>query len=394
MNTKVAFIASLLSYGFNLNSTPFNPEDLILIDGGHGEAGGQMLRLVLMLAVLVGRPLLITNIRKGRKTAGLRNSHLKCVWSAIRAGITVLTPYGEPEVGTTDLLVLPCDRASLVPVTTLHLDIAGSVTLMMQFYLPLMLVTPGTFSTSFRGGTEVGHAPLAFFWTRVLSRFLPYFAFNQERASFGSKGVGVGEVIVRKADGALNPFTIGAEGDRGPLTRLSVFIRLQGQGVDEEYCKVVSEKVQATFPGIPVEIVRVDDKVEAGSTSGLSVLFVADFANGGFVTSSFYVDAGKGFAKRFAKAMEGSSKLEEISGITGLHKLVTGYTTSVCVYALDQLLVYAAQAKGTSVFYLGNTPLTQHTKTALWVLKQTLGTQGFSSSYHKESGVLTVTGIN
>lgn len=45
----------------------------ILIDGAHGEGGGQILRTALALSALTGRPLTVEDVRAGRpKPPGVR----------------------------------------------------------------------------------------------------------------------------------------------------------------------------------------------------------------------------------------------------------------------------------------------------------------------------------
>jgi hypothetical protein len=52
-------------------------EESIVIDGGYGEGGGQILRTSLSLAVITGESLKLVNIRGGRKKPGLRGlAHL------------------------------------------------------------------------------------------------------------------------------------------------------------------------------------------------------------------------------------------------------------------------------------------------------------------------------
>lgn len=49
------------------------------IDGNYGEGGGQILRTTLSLSSLLGKPVEIINIRKGRKIPGLQPQHLTSV---------------------------------------------------------------------------------------------------------------------------------------------------------------------------------------------------------------------------------------------------------------------------------------------------------------------------
>ena len=52
---------------------------MLLIDGSYGEGGGQVLRTSIGLSALTGKPIKITNIRKGRCKEGLAEQHLQAV---------------------------------------------------------------------------------------------------------------------------------------------------------------------------------------------------------------------------------------------------------------------------------------------------------------------------
>ena len=56
--------------------------DKLIIDGSHGEGGGQILRSTLSLSAITGRPVRIENIRANRKKPGLAAQHLTSVRAA------------------------------------------------------------------------------------------------------------------------------------------------------------------------------------------------------------------------------------------------------------------------------------------------------------------------
>ncbi|WP_456453462.1 RNA 3'-terminal phosphate cyclase, partial [Thermococcus sp.] len=49
---------------------------MIVIDGSHGEGGGQILRTAIALSVITGKPVKIVKIRANRPNPGLRPQHL------------------------------------------------------------------------------------------------------------------------------------------------------------------------------------------------------------------------------------------------------------------------------------------------------------------------------
>ena len=55
---------------------------LLLIDGAHGEGGGQILRTAVSLSAITGRPIRIDRIRANRRNPGLAAQHLTAVRAA------------------------------------------------------------------------------------------------------------------------------------------------------------------------------------------------------------------------------------------------------------------------------------------------------------------------
>jgi len=84
--------------------------EMIVIDGSHGEGGGQVLRTSLSLSAITGRPVRIERIRAGRASRGSCPSTWpgcgpspKCARRCRRRppGLAVLTfvPRSEPQAG-------------------------------------------------------------------------------------------------------------------------------------------------------------------------------------------------------------------------------------------------------------------------------------------------------
>jgi RNA 3'-terminal phosphate cyclase (ATP) len=149
----------------------------IVIDGRHGEGGGQVLRTSLSLAALTGRALKLHNIRAGRSRPGLRPQHL----TAVRAVAAVCDARLEGDaIGSRDLSFVP---QSPPRGATYHFDVqdvaehgsAGSVTLILQAMLWPLLFAGGPSQVILRGGTHVPFSPpyhyLANVFKPVVARF-------------------------------------------------------------------------------------------------------------------------------------------------------------------------------------------------------------------------------
>ena len=129
------------------------------IDGGQGEGGGQILRSSLSLSMLTSRPILIRNIRAGRRKPGLMRQHLVCV-EAARAMCGAVT--SGAALGSTELSFVP---GEIIP-GEYHFAIgsAGSTMLVLQTILPAMLQMAQKCQVTLSGGTHNPLAPSADFF--------------------------------------------------------------------------------------------------------------------------------------------------------------------------------------------------------------------------------------
>ena len=125
-----------------------------IIDGSYGEGGGQIFRTAITLAMCLGEPVRIENIRAGRKKPGLLRQHLAC----LHAGREICEAEIEGDVlGSKAVTFKPGKvKAGDYEFTV---GTAGSTTLIFQTVM-LPLLTTGKESTlCFSGGTHNGMAP-------------------------------------------------------------------------------------------------------------------------------------------------------------------------------------------------------------------------------------------
>ena len=139
--------------------------DPITIDGSQGEGGGQMLRTSLTLSAAYGKPLEMVNIRAKREKPGLKRQHLTCV----RAVTQICGAQVEgDEVDSMRLSFKP----GKITGGTYQFDIgtAGSVTLVAQTVIPVLLRADEPSTVTITGGTHVPFAPI---WEFFAETYLP-----------------------------------------------------------------------------------------------------------------------------------------------------------------------------------------------------------------------------
>ena len=193
--------------------------DFLIIDGSHGEGGGQILRSTLSLSAITGRPVRIENIRANRKKPGLAAQHL----TSVRAAAMLCDAEMKgAELGSQTLQFIP---RKPVRAGDYFLDVAqareggsaGSVMLVLQTLLLPLALAAGDSTVILRGGTHVDMSPS---YDYVHDVWLPMLARMGVRAELslvrsGWFPVGRGEVRLRIAGSAeLRPLRLE---HRGPL---------------------------------------------------------------------------------------------------------------------------------------------------------------------------------
>lgn len=133
----------------------------LVIDGAHGEGGGQILRCSVAFAAMLGRSVRIENIRAGRTKPGLAAQHV----TAIRAAAAICgARVTGCELGSGILSFAPdhpvaagdyaFDVAEARPGGS-----AGAVSLVLQTILLPLAMADGDSRVTVRGGTHMAWSP-------------------------------------------------------------------------------------------------------------------------------------------------------------------------------------------------------------------------------------------
>ena len=139
--------------------------DIVTIDGSQGEGGGQVLRTTLSLSAITGTEIELKKIRAGRAKPGLKRQHLTCVKAVAEiCGAKV----SEVGVGSMELEFRP----GPIKGGDYRFDVgtAGSVTLVAQTVIPVLLKADEPSTVTITGGTHVPFAPI---WEFFAETYLP-----------------------------------------------------------------------------------------------------------------------------------------------------------------------------------------------------------------------------
>lgn len=339
----------------------------LIIDGSHGEGGGQTLRTSLTLAALMGRAITLTRIRAGRDKPGLKAQHL----AAVRAAAAVCAAQTEgAEIGSTQLSFIPN-----APVTAgvYHFDIgtAGAATLVAQTILPLLALADGPSRVMVTGGTHVSFAPPAEHLTEV---FLPVVAAQGLNAditteSFGFMPHGGGTLtLTTPGSSRLHRFTLT---ERGPIQ--SVTAHVLTSGLPAEVGKRGAAAVEMALRGLPLTV-SVRDVPSPGA--GAAVVLIAEY---------------EGSRAGFSALGQRGRPMEAVAGEACGALKDWMNTGAVCEEHLaDQLVLPAALAEGTSRWTTAR--VTEHLRTVLWVVPQFLDVEIALTERGDGTGEVTMRG--
>ncbi len=337
---------------------------MLVIDGSHGEGGGQILRNAAAFAALLGKDLGIRNIRAGRSQPGLRRQHI--------IGLQLLADCcgGTLEgafVGSQEILFRvsksPEQRTSDLKPRILNGDThtAGSICLLLQAALPYALIAGDSIRWLLKGGTNASMAPQYDYWEHV---FLPVLLQQLHlssglinptvvRRGFFPKGGGEVRIETTPVNDALPPISLVERGDIARVWIRSFHAGKCPRNVAERMATAAKDFLESrlSVPMLAVDIVYEKEAVASGS--GILVLAVT--------TTNC----------RLGGSALGSPKLSpQQVGIEAAQELCSTLMDGGCVdeYLQDQLILYMALAKGNSVMITGS--LTLHTQTAIWTAEQ------------------------
>lgn len=323
---------------------------MLEIDGSHGEGGGQLLRNAVALSAITGKGARISAIRARRDKPGLAPQHLtavKAVAAVSRAEVAGL------ELRSTCVEFRPGRLAG----GDFEFDVgtAGSVSLVLQALLPVLLRASGPATVILRGGTDVRAAPPLDYLAHVL---LPLVARMGGRVSItdvrrGYYPRGGGEVLLRTHPAHLGPLRISSPGRILAVTGISHVAHLP-EHIPQRMGQAAMQSLAglAVLPRIETRVLGDAEAVGQGGAVVLwadrehSVLGAGRVAERGVPAEGLGGDAGRELAR-------------DIDQGAGLD-----------VHAADQVLIYCALARGLSTFTVG--ALSSHAETTLWLLSRFL----------------------
>jgi RNA 3'-terminal phosphate cyclase (ATP) len=324
---------------------------VIRVDGAQQSGSGTIVRFSVAFAALLHRPLHVVNARARRPKPGLRPQHLAAVRACAELCAAETTGLA---LGSSDFSFRP-GGAVRGGRFTWDIGTAGSTTMLALGILPLACFAHTPVTARITGGVFQDFAPSPHHMQHVLAPLLARMGIHMElrvlRAGYVPRGAGVVELRVRPVRGALAPLVLAEQGVVRRVFGLAFASHLAERRVAERMAQTCERRLGDA--GLPCKIEREDDHLALHPGASLAV----------WVETSTGARLG---ADRAGARRRSSESIGRFVAGHLLEDLATRATTDR--HAADQLVLFAALAKGTSE-YLVPRP-TEHVETSLWLAER------------------------
>lgn len=330
----------------------------IVVDGSHGEGGGQIVRTALSLSIITGRPSRIDHIRASRAKPGLQAQHLAAVRAAAQicdaevsgaelgAATLSFRPRGSPRSGDYTFDVAEARAGGS----------AGAAVLVLQTVALPAFFAEGASRFCIRGGTHVPRSPpfdfVADAWSPLLESM--NVSLKADLIQYGFYPAGGGEISARiegrgrNAGSSLRPLALI---EKGALR--SVRVRAIAANLPAHIPQRMVDRARALLEGVAP---RLEIRPELAS---------ARSAGAGIFLAACYDRVRCSFSALGARGKPSETVAEEAVGEL-LRHLRCG--AALERHLADQILLPLALACLPSSFT--TEAVTPHLETCAWVIEQ------------------------
>lgn len=324
------------------------------INGAERSGSGTIVRYAVALSALAGRELHLTNIRARRDKPGLRPQHLRAV-EAVRD-----LCGGRLEgavVGASEILFQP---GTEIQGGSYRWDIGtgGSAVMLALTILPpaVRAGAAGTFRIT--GGLFQDFAPSAYHLKRVLLPLLSRMRVDARleivRPGYVPKGGGELLLEVRPAAAGLNPLVLDKQGRTDSVSGIALSSHLAERRVGERMAAAASKVFRTAGHEARIDVVEDTQSLQPGAALAAWVVTTTGCILG---------------ADQAGQPRRPAEHIGRHVARTLLADLAAGAT--VDRFAADQLVIFAALARGKTVYRVPL--LTEHLETNLWLVEKILG---------------------
>jgi RNA 3'-terminal phosphate cyclase (ATP) len=326
----------------------------LLIDGAHGEGGGQILRTGLSLSAITGRPLRIERIRANRRNPGLAAQHVTAVRAvAVLCGAQVAGDrLGSPELDFVPTAPVAAGDYAFDVALAREGGSAGAVSLVLQTVLLPLALTAGKSSVTVRGGTHLPQSPsvdyLAEVWLPMLNRLGIEASLTLDAWGWFPVGKGQIRAVINGAARATAPLDLIGRGALRQVKGRAVAANLPAH-IPQRMADRAASVLQPLSAVLDIRPERV-----RAACPGAGIFLTAE-----------YEHAPAGFCSLGAVGKPSEAVAEEAATLLLQHH-ASG--AAIDRHLGDQLLLPLCFARGPSRYSVE--AITRHLETNLWVIEQ------------------------
>jgi RNA 3'-terminal phosphate cyclase (ATP) len=332
--------------------------ETVIIDGSHGEGGGEVLRTALTLSAISGRPLRIERVRARRPKPGLAAQHVTAVLSVgklCRAEVSGAT-LGSESLSFRPTLPPQAGDYVFDVAAAREGGSAGAATLVLQTVALAAFFARGPCHFCIRGGTHVPWSPPFDYIAHVWGPFLARMGASLELGlnTFGFLPVGQGEItgrvwgLGRQAGTHLRPVEIIARGALRSVWGRAIAANLPSH-IARRMAARATALLSSTAPAISIEV----QDVRAASP-GAGLFLTAEYER---VSCGFNAFGARGKSSEMVAAEAAGALLNHLRSGAALD-----------LHLADQVLSPLALARAPSTFTCE--AVTRHLETNAWVIEQ------------------------
>ena len=344
------------------------------IDGSFGEGGGQIVRIALSLAAIVGKKVEVKNIRVKRPNPGLRPQHLTALQAIahISGGVIEGLTVGSKRVTYSPGEALAKERIDI------NVGTAGSIPLIIQCILPALVFSKSRSVVKIVGGTDVKWSPTIDYVKHVFFPNLRMFGVKADLAvvkrGYYPRGGGVVDLTVKPAKKLKSVNFVREKLEE--IEVISVCSNLPRHVAERQAKSALNELRKKGIKSANVKIVVNPREKAVGR--GTSILVKG-------VTESNVVCGGDAIGER--------GKPAEKVGSEAALKFLEWYESkaSVDIYLGDMLIPYASLAQGETTYTVQKE--TGHIISSLYVEERILGAKYRVKKIEEELYRISINGV-
>lgn len=333
---------------------PKAAEEIVTLNGSHGEGGGALLRTALCMSALTQKPVVIHSVRGAMRKPGLSHEDFALL-SAL--AISCNARLEGDDVGSRKLAFVPQQLPKAIKfdfdITRIGPGKSPGNTLVVAHSLAALLSRTGAYSSVHLFGETHNNNTLnfdAFELATCRAHLAQGIGIYPHLTSAGFGFANRGELVVEYEPSATNPIEWQSRGGTVRSGARVTAVELHSRLINDAATAAL-KKLQEAGLGDDLELIEI-----SGPEPGLSVTFHTQFE--------------RGFASSSACLPKGGKPFETVHRAWEEFHAFLSTSATVDPFLADQLLLTAAFADGKTTYT--TSVITRRLQTIAWVIKQFL----------------------